>query len=731
MNQVVSRVVVLLTVLLVGTAPKSLAAGVDKDAEAMARGVTIYRDGYGVPHIDGPTDASVIFGFAYCQAEDFLWQIEDSYIQGLGRYSELHGSKELETDLLARTFEIPRRAREEIETIDPESRTMCRAFAAGLNYFLDKHPDVTLRLLERFEPWHVLAGYRAIVLKMVYKGPRKLSTEGSARAYGPAQDAIGSNAWAIAPSKTRSGNTMLFANPHQPYYGFGQFYEAHLRSGEGWSFSGGTFFGSLLPTIGFNEYLGWSFTVNNPDSGDTWIEIFDDRDRPLNYRYGDGYRTATEWKDVIAVKTGKGMTIKEYTLRKTHHGPVVRHIGGDKYLSANVGKLHEAFLARQTLKMVRSRNLAEIKRAMEGMEQHLFNMIYADRDGNIYYLYNGIVPRRDPRFDWSHSVDGTDPNTDWKGVHRLDEMPQVLNPISGFVQSCNQSPFTATDDGNAYLGDFPGYMVAPEEQLSDKRRAKVSRYLLRGLKDVTYEQWLELIFDTTIYWALTELPKFERKLERLKQTDAALASRVEPYMKHLLDWDCRGGVDSTQATLCLAWCEEMYGSGYGMSEKLKQEFIGNPARQLEALVAAAEKLRGNFGTWKIAYGKINRLQRHANVADFYKIPFNDKLASLPSAGLPGPVGAVFTQYFTPSIPFVKPMMKHYGVVGNSYMAAVEFGKRVRARTLVQFGASGDPKSPHFFDQAGLLSQKKLKEMPFYWEDVKAAAKRVYHPGDPD
>jgi acyl-homoserine lactone acylase PvdQ len=268
------------------------------------------------------------------------------------------------------------------------------------------------------------------------------------------------------------------------------------------------------------------------------------------------------------------------------------------------------------------------------------------------------------------------------------------------------------------------------DQHDDKRRAKVSRMLLRDLKDVTFDKWLEVIFDTTIYWPMVELPEYRRKLAVVKESDPALAKAVEPLLEHLSDWDCKGSLESTQTTLCMAWYEELYGFGYP-AETLKPQFVANPTEQLKALVAAAGKLKSTFGNWQVPWGEVNRLQRHADVSDFFVIPFSDNQPSLPSAGLHGPPGVAFTMYFTPSVylPPLKLMKKHYAVVGTSYMAAVEFGPKVTSRTLVQYGASGDPKSPHFFDQAKLLSERKLRPTLYSWDEIRSVAKRTYHPGE--
>jgi len=696
------------------------------DAKQLAESVTIYRDAYGVPHIDGETDASVVFGFAYAQAEDFFWQVEDTYILSLGRYGEVLGARGLNSDLLNRAFEVVPRSQADYPQLEPEMKTLCEAYATGLNYYLSTHPEVKPRLLTKFEPWHVLALGRHLQLELTFRYTR-LSNNYMPRTAPMIAAATGSNAWAIAPSRTKSGHAMLFANPHQPWYGFGQMYEAHLRSGAGWNFTGATFFGSPLPTMGHNEDVGWSFTTNEPDVADLWRETFDDPAKPLNYRYGDGYRTATEWKESLKVLTPSGMQERSYTFRKTHHGPIVAKEDGTHQLSAAIGKLYEALLLRQTTQLVRAKNLADFKAGMATLNFPIMNAIYADRHGDIYYLYNGTIPRRDPQFDWSKPVDGSDPRTEWQGYHPLEELPQVTNPRAGFIQNCNSTPYTTSDDLNLNDATFPPYMV--EDKHDDKRRAKMSRQLLREMYDITFEDLQVSAFDTTLYWAQTELPKYATALAELKKTDPALAAKVAPYLEHLLAWDRRVSAESTQAPLCVAWYDEMYGSGYP-GETLKPHMVDNLPLQFKALLQAAAKLQGTFGTWKPAWGDIYRIQRHADVAEFLDIPFDDKVASLPCQGAHGPMGVVFTQYYTPSlhIPFVKTVKKRYGVVGLTYAGVFEFGDKVRGATVVQFGASADPKSPHFLDQAQLLSQKKFKPELFEWDEIKAASKLVYHPG---
>jgi len=720
----------------------------------IARQVTIHRDSWGVPHIFGKTDESTLFGFGFAQAEDFFWQVEDSYILALGRYAEVHGPQGLNSDRLNRAFEIVPRSRRDFAALDLTSQRLYTAFVEGINYFLQTHPTVRPRLIQQFKPWHVLAYHRHIALEMSFR------FTGLADSYLPRRNpmvwaATGSNGWVLAGSRTASGQPMLLANPHMPWYGFGQLMEAHLcceasasqtAAETGWNFIGAGFYGSPSLAMGHNRRLGWTLVTNEPDIADVWRVRFTHPQRPMAYEYDGGWREAEAWDEVIRVRKSRGLESRKLTFRKTHYGPIVGREDEHTFLAARISGLFDVVPMRQSMRMFRANNLVEFRAALGEMQLLYMNVLYADCDGNIWYLYNGRVPRRNPQFDWSAPVDGSNPATQWLGFHALDELPQVLNPAAGFLQNCNSSPWITTDGDNPRPEDFPTYLVGEQRMMMNwgemgktqagasgphRRRALRSLEILRALQEVTFDTWQAQAFDTDVYWARMELPRYAKQLQQLQQDDPELAERVKPYLEHLLAWNARITVDSTAATLCHAWYEQLFGSGYP-GEQMRALYINNPARQLAALARAADRLRAMHGDWKIPYGKVYRIQRQPQVADMVNLRFDDAAPSLPSLGGHGPMGVVFTQYYSPSIniPWVIRQRKRYALAGTSYLAAYEFmSDRVRGVSLVPLGTSGDPKSPHYFDQAELLSQKKFKRELFTKQEVLRGSVRSYHPGE--
>lgn len=713
------------------------ASAADETTNKLAKSVTIYRDSYGVPHIYGRTDASVVFGLMYAQAEDNFWQLEEDHINKLGRAAEVYGQLSLPGDLMVRLFETTRRAREDYERSSPAIRKLCDAYAAGINYYLERHPEVRPRLINRYEPWFALVtgapspGSLGITQQEI----RALFTELPAAPSPtpvPAESAEeGSNMWAISPKKSASGHALLFINPHVGFFGGGQRYEAHLRSSEGLNISGFSMLGMPYIWTGHNEVLGWSHTNTGADTTDVYLVAFDDPQNPLRYSFGNNYRDATQWTDEIRVNN-KGVTeTKKFTFLKTHHGPIAGLRAG-KHLAVRAASIEvSGRLFEQKWAMARARSLAEFKSAMAQRRLTGSNTIYADRQGNIFYLHGNAMPRRSTKFDWSKAVDGNNPETDWQGYHEISELPQALNPSSGWVQNCNSTPFLTSSTDNPDRSKYPVYM-APD---LDTPRAQMSRRILSSREKFTFEEWTRASLDTHIIMAEAMVPELVSIWEQLRQSDAAKAGKLAEPVTVLKSWDYNSRIDSVPTTLFMLYFEQLLGINRERARRQSNDIPNtpmtlaeqlnkvDPATKIAAFEKALDELQRDFGRWQVPWGEINRLQRVHTSGNQEK--FYDAKHSLPVPGASGLTGSIFT-FGTRREPGQK---RRYGVSGNSYLAVVEFGQRVRARSLLVFGQSAEPKSPHFFDQAELYSKQQYKPAWFELKGIKQNLERGYRPGE--
>ena len=422
------------------------------------------------------------------------------------------------------------------------------------------------------------------------------------------------------------------------------------------------------------------------------------------------------------MKGENGPVSRRFRFVKTHQGPLVAVRDG-KPIAIRLAKLTDNGAIDQGYAMGRAKSVAEFKEAMRPCNMPMFNAMVADTGGNIYYVYNGAVPRRSTKFDWTKPVDGANPDTDWQGYLRYEELPQIENPKCGFLQNCNQSPLATTPfgrelragevDENPKANEFPAYVMATERE-RDNPRAQISRRILHSEEQFDYDEWTRDGFNTKILEAELRIPELVKEWGTVQSKEPDRAARLKEPVEMLKAWNCVSGVDSVAMTLFV--------DAYDRAMKMiaKRDVLNYPRiRALEATLAELEK---THGTWKVTWGEINRLQRiHGSKIDTQgRGAFSDDQPSLPIAGAPGPLGVVFNFYTVPQAG----QKRRYGVAGHSFVGAVELSPEPKVKTILQFGESGDPGSPHWFDQAVLYAKKQFKPSWYTRADVEAHSDAV-------
>ncbi|MBK7392562.1 MAG: penicillin acylase family protein [Chloracidobacterium sp.] len=694
--------------------------------QQQARNVTITRDDWGIAHVVGKTDADTVFGAIYAQAEDDFNRIETNYLNSIGRLAEAEGEKAIWSDLRQRLF-IDEQEMKRLYLESPDwLRKLMNAWADGLNYYLATHPNVKPRVITKFEPWMPLTFSEGSIggdIESVDLGKlRAFYDKGFVAQSEPidfTKEPTGSNGFAISPSNTKNKKALLLINPHTSFF-FRS--ELQMTSGEGLNAYGASTWGQFFIYQGFNEHCGWMHTSSKVDAIDEWLESVVKVDGVFFHAVQNGKRLVPfrVSNKTIRYTTANGLTERTFTVFRTHHGPVVRADGG-KWVT--VGLMNEPVKAlMQSYGRTKAKNYNEFKKVMELQANSSNATLYADADGNTAYFHPNFVPRRDPKFDWTKPVDGSDPAADWKGLLSFDELPNLKNPASGWVYNSNNHPWSAAGPSSLKKSDFPKYVDSGVESARGLHAIRV----LKDRKDFTLESLNTAAYDSYLPWFETTIPALVKAWDALPASDPMKAS-LAGQIAELRKWDLRWSVDSVPTSLGNFWADEIIkkigaaamGSGMSFEDYIATKATSN--QLLQALSAASNKLTADFGKWQTPWGEINRFQRIS--ADIVH-PFDDAAPSIPVGFTSGNLGSLASFGARP----YKGSKKWYGTSGNSFVAVVEFGKTVRAKAVTAGGESGDVRSKHFNDQALRYSTGNLRDVYFYPSQLKGHTERTYKPG---
>jgi acyl-homoserine-lactone acylase len=695
--------------------------------EQQARNVRIVRDDWGIPHIHGKTDADAVFGLVYAQAEDDFNRVETNYLNAMGRLAEAEGDSVLYRDLRMKLFVDPDTLRAHYAASPEWLQRLMDAWADGLNYYLHTHPDVRPRVITRFEPWMALSFTEGSIggdierisvagLRGFYERRAPQLADATLGTFEP--EPVGSNGIAIAPANTSAGRALLLINPHTSFFFRA---EVQVSSDEGLNAYGAVTWGQFFVYQGFNERAGWMHTSSSVDNIDEYLETVVQRGDSLFYRYGTELRPVMTSRVMVPYRDSGGtMQNREFTVYRTHHGPIVREQDG-KWISVRL--MQEPIKAlTQSYRRTRARTLAEFRESMQLHTNSSNNTLYADADGNIAYFHANFIPRRDTSFDWSQPVDGSNPKTEWQALYALDESPNVINPPNGWVYNTNNWPYSAAGAHSPRRSDYPIYVDAGAENPRGIHAIRV----LQNRSDFTLDGLVEAAYDSYLTAFAELLPPLFNAHDRLPGANPLKASLAE-QMQLLRDWDMRWSATSTATSLAVFWADTLIRRVAPAARRARMssyDFAVSRASandRLQALADASSQLMADFGNWKTAWGDINRFQRLTG--DIVQ-NFSDSSPSLPVPFTSARWGSL-ASFGARAYPGTK---KWYGTSGNSFVAVVEFGDSVRARAVSAGGESGNPASPHFNDQAERYAAGNLRDVYFYPAQLRGHTKREYRPG---
>ncbi len=699
--------------------------------------VTITRDDWGIAHVQGHTDADAVFGMEYAQAEDDFNRVETNYLNAMGRLAEAEGEQKIYQDLRMKLFVDPAALKRQYADSPAWLQTLMNSSADGLNFYLYTHPDVKPRVLQRFEPWMALSftegsiggDIERVDLKQLEAFYSKAPIIAGPSDSSPAPQAAlphdsdppeptGSNGMAIAPSNTVDHHALLLINPHTSFF-FRS--ELQMSSDEGLNAYGAVTWGQFFVYQGFNDRAGWMHTSSGVDAVDEYLESVQKRGGRFFYRYGKQERPIVVDRITVPYKAGERLAAKTFTVYRTTHGPVIREQSG-RWVSIQLMQRPVAALMQSYLR-TKATGYKSYRKTMELQANSSNNTIFADADGDIAYFHGNFIPRRDIRFDFTKPVDGSDPATDWHGLLSVDETPQLLNPKSGWLYNSNNWPWSGAGESSLRRQDFPAYVETGTETARGLHAIRV----LQHKTNFTLDSLIAAAYDSNLPWFDKPLPALVRAWDQAPSSDP-LKAKLADQIQALRTWDLRWAVDSIPTSLAVFWGEDIRRHSIEDAKAAciaVEDYIATrapPHQLLQSLANASDRLTVDFGSWKTSWGEINRFQRiNGDIVQ----PFSDAAPSIP-VGFTSSLWGSLASFGAHPYPGTK---KWYGTSGNSFVAVVEFGEKVRAKAVTAGGESGNPSSRHFNDQAKRYSTGDLRNVYFYPADLQGHIERQYHPGE--
>ena len=661
-------------------------------------------DTWGIPHIKAEGEIAAAYGFGWAQMKSHTNLLAELYGTARGRAAEYWGEDFLESDKFLRTMGLPMRAPDIFKAQSPKYQKVLTAFTDGMNAYAKAHPeelDEDKAQVLPFTPEDVLAHIQnSLHLTFVSRG-----SQSRAQQWKKAGEKPGSNAWAISPQKSASGNAMLLANPHLPWDGLFYFYEAHITT-DNMNTYGTALIGWPALVIAFNDNLGWTHTVNTYDGEDIYeLSLSGD-----GYTFGGDVKEFEKRLETITIKEDDGsFRTESLEILSSIHGPVISKKKG-KALAikvAGLDELNHSSLTEQYWKAGSAKTLDEFESALSGINGPMFNTIYADKAGNIFYEFNALQPIRakgNVAF-WSGIIDGADPELLWRGYRTYEELPKFKNPESGFIQNSNDPPWTSTFPQVLKVEDYPNDF-APEFM---HFRAQSGAGMLLGDDSITYDELIDYRGSNRLRLADVVLPSL---IEGAKDSDDPL---LQEAARVLENWDRNTNADSVGAVLFQAWAMKNPGAIF-TSTLFKEKWdptrpmdtpvgLKNIPASLEILKTVSNETIENFGQLDVPWGEAVRIKYNGY--------------DLPASTGPGFLGAFRVAFLQPE------ENGRYTVQGgNSYVAAIEFGDRIKANGILAYGNSTQLSSKHFGDQLELFSKGAFRPIWFYPEDIKENIEEV-------